>query len=215
MKIDDILQLFVVKEKKFFPLFTSQGENIFRAANLLTQLIQCPGTEERKEIYRLIKEIETTNDKITAKIYKELNTSFVTPFDRDDIHLIASAADSFIDFINDSSKRIVMYAPVHTIGMEPIVETIAKQSEQINELLGMLEMVRKKPEALQARCKIIRALEGEADHQYEEYVVRLFQEEKDPIHIIKCKSIIQGLEEITDKGKDIAGVVYRTIIKLT
>ena len=95
MKINSFLQLFTVKDRKFFPLFKQQGEYILEAAQLLTDLINEKNEEEQRNIYRNIKTRETQGDVATAKIYDELNKSFITPFDRDDIQMLTSYLDSF------------------------------------------------------------------------------------------------------------------------
>ena len=87
MKIDRFLQLFVVKEKKFYPLYIEQAANIEAAAKLLVELLQEQDPEKQKALYKDIKEYEHSGDMITAKLYEELNKTFVTPFDREDINL--------------------------------------------------------------------------------------------------------------------------------
>lgn len=214
MKIDSFLQMFVVKEKKFFPLFKEQGVHVLEAAELMQQLVIEVDEEKRREIYKLVKEQERLNDKVTAAIYEELHSSFVTPFDREDIHVLASCVDSFIDLINDACKRITLYAPVNTHGMELISEVAMKQAHLIKQVLDQLESVRKIPDDIKKLCKEVRHLEGEADQFYEEYITSMFEQETDAIALVKRKSIIQGLEEATDKAKDVAGVIYRVLIKL-
>ncbi|MBP1670676.1 MAG: hypothetical protein H6Q22_248 [Bacteroidetes bacterium] len=90
MKIDRFFQLFVVKEKKFYPLYIAQLEIIKVAAEDLKSLFLESNPELQKEYYKKIKELETKGDKVTAQIYDELNKTFVTPFDREDIHILAS-----------------------------------------------------------------------------------------------------------------------------
>ena len=93
MKIDRFLQLFVVKEKKFYPLYIEQAANIEAAAKLLVELLQEQDPEKQKALY------------------KDLNKTFVTPFDREDINLLSGRMDTFLDFIHDAAKRMLMYRP--------------------------------------------------------------------------------------------------------
>ena len=215
MKIDDFLQLFVVKEKKFFQLFNEQGFNLVKAAELLRKFIREENQEIRAELYKKIKTVETDNDTITSNIYEELNRSFVTPFDREDIHDLASWVDSVVDSINSASKRTVLYAPVNTEGMAPLTETILEQAKEVQKALSGLKNVRKNPEFILSCCENLRRLENKGDLHYEEYILHLFKNQTDPIRVIKGKSVVEELENVTDRGKDVAAVLHRIIMKLT
>lgn len=114
MKIDRFIQLFVVKEKKFYPLYIAQLDNIKVAAADLRSLFLESNPEQQKEYYKKINDLEMKGDQITAKIYEELNKTFVTPFDREDIHILASRIDTFLDFIHDAARKLVMYQPKTT-----------------------------------------------------------------------------------------------------
>lgn len=214
MKLDQLIQLLVVKEKTFFPLFKQQGENVEKAAELLTLFVGEQDEAHRKEIYKQIKEQEVATDKITGVIYEKLHNSFVTPFDREDIHELASSVDSVLDVINGCAKRILLYSLEDPHTMQPLTQVLLKQVQLMRKALDSLDSMRRTPEVIRAYCKEIRHLEGDADLLYEEYVVEMFRAEKNPITLIKCKSIIQGLEEATDNAKDVAGVLNRMIVKL-
>ena len=109
MKIDRFLQLFVVKEKKFYPLYIEQAVNIEAAAKLLVELLQERKPENQKTLYKKVKDYEHSGDQITARLYEELNKTFVTPFDREDINRLGSSMDTLLDFIHDAAKRVLMY----------------------------------------------------------------------------------------------------------
>ena len=96
MKIDRFLQLFVVKEKKFYPLYIEQAANIEMAAKLLVELLQEQSHDRQKALYKDVKEYEHRGDMITAKLYEELNKTFVTPFDREDINRLGSSMDTLL-----------------------------------------------------------------------------------------------------------------------
>ena len=94
MKIDRFLQLFVVKEKKFYPLYIEQASNIERAASSLVELLQEQNSEKQNSLYKTVKDLEHDGDMITAKLYEELNKTFVTPFDREDINALGGQMDT-------------------------------------------------------------------------------------------------------------------------
>lgn len=215
MKIDRFLQLFVVKEKKFYPLYISQTENIVVAAEELKRLYLESNYELQKESYRKIKDLETKGDQITAKIYEELNKTFVTPFDREDIHILASRIDTFLDFIHDSARKLAMYKPLSpSKDLITIVDLILEDAKLINEIARNLEFLVKRNGEILKLCKRIKEIEHKVDELYEDYNIFLFQNEKDAIELVKNKNIVQSLEDTTDRAKEISDSIRSIIVKL-
>ena len=215
MKIDRFLQLFVVKEKKFYPLYISQTENIVVAAEELKRLYLESNYELQKESYRKIKDLETKGDQITAKIYEELNKTFVTPFDREDIHVLASRIDTFLDFIHDSARQLAMYKPLSpSKDLITIVDLILEDAKLINEIARNLEFLVKRNGEILKLCKRIKEIEHKVDELYEDYNIFLFQNEKDAIELVKNKNIVQSLEDTTDRAKEISDSIRSIIVKL-
>ncbi|MPL84420.1 hypothetical protein SDC9_30385 [bioreactor metagenome] len=215
MKIDRFLQLFVVKEKKFYPLYISQTENIIVAAEELKRLYLESNYELQKESYRKIKDLETKGDQITAKIYEELNKTFVTPFDREDIHVLASRIDTFLDFIHDSARKLAMYKPLSpSKDLITIVDLILEDAKLINEIARNLEFLVKRNGEILKLCKRIKEIEHKVDELYEDYNIFLFQNEKDAIELVKNKNIVQSLEDTTDRAKEISDSIRSIIVKL-
>jgi predicted phosphate transport protein (TIGR00153 family) len=215
MKIDRFLQLFVVKEKKFYPLYISQTENIVVAAEELKRLYLESNYELQKESYRKIKDLETKGDQITAKIYEELNKTFVTPFDREDIHILASRIDTFLDFIHDSARKLAMYKPLSpSKDLITIVDLILEDAKLINEIAINLEFLVKRNGEILKLCKRIKEIEHKVDELYEDYNIFLFQNEKDAIELVKNKNIVQSLEDTTDRAKEISDSIRSIIVKL-
>ncbi|GAB1373224.1 MAG: DUF47 family protein [Bacteroidales bacterium] len=215
MKIDRFLQLFVVKEKKFYPLYISQTENIVIAAEELKRLFLESNYELQKESYKKIKDLESKGDQITAKIYEELNNTFVTPFDREDIHILASRIDTFLDFIHDSARKLAMYRPLApSKDLIIIVDLILEDARLITEIARNLESLVKKNEYILTLCKRIKDIEHKVDELYEDYNTFLFQNEKDAIELVKNKNIVQSLEDTTDRAKEISDSIRSIIFKL-
>lgn len=215
MKIDRFLQLFVVKEKKFYPLYISQTENIVVAAEELKRLYLESNYELQKESYRKIKDLETKGDQITAKIYEELNKTFVTPFDREDIHVLASRIDTFLDFIHDSARKLAMYKPLSpSKDLITIVDLILEDAKLINEIARNLEFLVKRNGEILKLCKRIKEIEHKVDELYEDYNIFSFQNEKDAIELVKNKNIVQSLEDTTDRAKEISDSIRSIIVKL-
>lgn len=214
MKIDRFLQLFVVKEKKFYPLYKDQAGFIKQAAGLLLQLLQERDLDRQKKLYKEIKICENQGDKITAKLYQELSRTFVTPFDREDMNRLSSQMDTFLDFIHDSARRIVMYCPktLNDTLME-VGRHIADDAEILEDIMEELEYIQKRPEKINEKCVRIKTIEHDVDDLYEQFMRDIFANEKDAIELVKQKNIIQALEDATDRAKDIGDTVRGIIIK--
>lgn len=216
MKLDAFFQLFVVKEKKFYPLYISQAENIVKAATLLIRLTKEEDTDNRRILAKRIKECETAGDAITNSIFHELLNTFVTPFDREDIHQLASQMDTFLDFLNDSAKKFSIYQPK---GVDQklidIAEYILKDAECLLEMTKDFENIRKDVVPIGNHCSRMKEIEHIVDDIYEAYMSFIFQEEKDPIELVKKKNIVQALEDTTDHAKDVAETVRGIIFKMS
>ena len=215
MKLDRFFQLFIVKEKKFYPLYISQAENVAEASKLLKVLIEESDPERQKNLYREIKGLETKGDRITATIYYELNRTFVTPFDREDINALASKTDSYLDLIHDAARKLLMYKPKSKYkDLNMIVENIIRDSELVLEIMQNLECLTKKSSYLLNLCDKIKEIENIVDQIYEDFSSHLFENEKDAIELVKNKNIVQSLEDATDRAKDVSEVIKAIIVKL-
>lgn len=215
MKIDRIFQLFIVKEKKFYPLFIAQLENINEAAEDLRSLFLESNYEVQKEYHKKITDLETKGDKITATIYYELSKTFITPFDREDIHILASRIDTFLDFIHDAARKQVMYKPKRIYkDLITIIDMIVEDSKILQEIINDLEQISKKSQEIVKRCRKIKDIEHKVDDLYENFNCFLFENEKDAIELVKLKNIVQSLEDTTDRAKDISDSIRSIIVKL-
>lgn len=214
MRIDNFLQLFVVKERKFFPLFKQQGEHFFGIAKLLAELIRETDEIKQRQLYREIKIVETKGDEIVATIFDEINRSFVTPFDRDDIQKLASRADSFLDLVNDAGKKLVMYQPCPTTQhMVDLVDFVVEDASLLRDIFNNLVFIRKDTQNILEKCKRIKVIEHECDDLYELSTVHLFTNVNDPVMLMKQREIVMTLEEITDCAQDISNIIRRIIVK--
>lgn len=214
MKIDRFLQLFVVKEKKFYPLYIEQAANIEAAAKLLAELLLEHDYDKQKSLYKDVKEYEHSGDMITAKLYEELNKTFVTPFDREDINLLGSRMDTFLDFIHDAAKRMVMYRPksVNQL-LIAMGQCIVEDARILTEIMAELDQIQKKPQDINEKCMRIKKIEHDVDDMYEQFMSDVFANEKDAIELVKLKNIGQVLEDATDRAKDVGDIVRGIIIK--
>lgn len=215
MKLDSILQLFVVKEKKFFPLFNESSANILKASELLLEQTRETDPDNRRMLAHRIKECETAGDNITHKIIDELLDAYVTPFDRDDIHELAESMDTFLDTIRDSSKRISIYQPKEpSRKLIEIAEYIVKAAHILADITSAFDTIRKDAKAIDELCNQIKDIEHTVDDVYEAYMSNLFAMEQDAIELVKKKNIAQALEDTTDVAKSVSNVVRSIVVKV-
>lgn len=215
MKLDNFLQLFVVKEKRFFPLFIESAENIVKAADLLVEQTKIENPDDRRMLAHRIKECETLGDTITDKIIDELLAAYVTPFDRDDIHEFAETMDTFLDTIRDSSKKIAIYQPKeNSKKLIEIAEYVRKAAGIILEITRRFDSLRKEVKTVDQLCDSIKEIEHNVDDVYETYMSNLFQYETDAIELVRKKNIAQALEDTSDVAKSVSNVIRSIAVKM-
>jgi predicted phosphate transport protein (TIGR00153 family) len=160
------------------------------------------------EIHR----IEREGDELTHAILTKLNQTFITPFDREDIHELASKLDDVLDFINASGARIVMYritTPPPAAGA--LAAIILQQCQALQQAVSLMQ----KNGDILSHCVEINRLENEADQVSQQAIATLFDREKDPINLIKIKELLECLERATDKAEDVANVLETVVLKNT
>jgi len=202
------LQRLMPNEADFFVLFQKQAENIVAGAAAFTRMLE-HFTAVPEQVQR-IKAIEHNGDEITHQIFRKLNKTFVTPFDREDIHELASTMDDVIDLIDAAASRFVLYrirsVRVGTVELSKVL-TLATM-----ELSGAVHSIQASEDALQRIIEINR-LENESDRICRTLIAELFDEEKDPVQIIKWKEIFEVIETAVDKCEDVSDVIENVILK--
>jgi predicted phosphate transport protein (TIGR00153 family) len=211
MKFNNILSVFTPKDIKFFPLLQELSAVMVKAGAKLHDLIAFAEEDQRPEICKLIKQEETTGDKISARIVKELNSTFITPFDREDINELADKIEEVIDVINRAAQKILLYSPhrftPHAVKMTEIIQS---GTLEIQGAVEGLEHLKKSDDVFRKHYKDIKKLEEEADGVYEKGITDLFKKEANTVELIKLKEIIQELEKAANKI-NAAGKVLKTI----
>jgi uncharacterized protein len=214
MNFSKVLQVIIPKEKKFYPLFEESVDYMVKAAILLNKLLLIDDLNEKANIIRQIKEYEDKGDHVAHTIYEELNKTFITPFDREDIQKLASTMDDVLDYINGCSQKIKLYKPkeISKYSIE-ISELIVQASREIESGIKELKNL-KQPHKIKDSCIRINEIENQADDIYHQAISDFFETEKDPIELIKKNEIIQTLEKATDKAEDVSDVLKSIIVKI-
>lgn len=205
---------FVPKQPSFFILLKQLSDILTEAASILAESVEHSTSEERNIYYKRIKEVERRGDTVTHQILDELETTFITPLDREDINLLASGMDNVIDAINSSAKRINIYNP-RPLGesAKELCHCIEREAACIGRAVGELDVFRKTPAALRGYCNELHDLENQADDVYEFFIKKLFEEEKDCIELIRIKEIMQELERTTDAAEHVGKILKNLIVK--
>jgi predicted phosphate transport protein (TIGR00153 family) len=200
----------IPKDNSFFTMFSAMSDNLIAGARALVELFANYHDVDKQieQIYR----IEREGDELTHAILTKLNQTFITPFDREDIHQLASKLDDVLDFINAAGARIVMYRittpPAAAAEMSAIV---LKQCQELQKAVSLMQ----KNGNILAHCVEINRLENEADLVSQRAIAQLFEREKDPINLIKIKELLEFLERATDKAEDVANVLETVVLKNT
>ncbi len=213
MSFNTIMKLFLPKDRVFYHLFEQVADNLVRMGELLKEGVNLSQAERRKEVFKQIEDMEHVNDDITHKIFVELGQNFITPFDREDIHFLASTLDDIADYIHGASKRMGLYKITQTDdGISRLCEVIYKAVVELRKAIHELRNMRNLRNITEA-CVRINSLENHADDIYDTMVAQLFENEKDAVKVIKMKETLQSLETATDKCEDAANVLESIIIK--
>ena len=214
MSLNSIFQYFVPKDKKtFFPLFEQAASNVVSMATIMVEAVSSVNPATREELFRQIDKLENKGDELTHQIYLELGKNFITPFDREDIHALATAIDDIADYIHGAANRMLLYK------IDDFNEHIRKLSELILQAATDLEKaVRELKDLRNVRaiadsCIRINSVENQADYVFDRAVADLFLYETDAIRLIKYKEILAALETATDMCEDAANVMESILIK--
>ena len=209
----NIMHWLIPKEEKFFEMLSEQAENALEGAKELKSFVH--GYEKLNKIQRkskvdLIKSLENKGDDITHKIMDNLNRTFITPIDKEDIHQMAVLLDDVVDLINAVSLRFVL------LGVERIDNYIVKLADiilsAVSELNRSIADLRKLKDMNEHYVRM-HSLENEADDIYHEALSELFHFYKNSIDIIKYKEIYELLEGITDKCEEVTHVIENIVVK--
>ncbi len=213
MSFSNFLHSFSAKNKVFYGFFEQIVENIISMNKLFIEAICCSDISNRKEIVKKIKDFEHQNDDLTHEVFVQLGKNFITPFDREDIHALASALDDIADYIDGSSKKIILYnLPVLDNDIHKLAAINDEAAVEVKKAVyGLRDM--KNIDKIKEACIRINGLENRADDVFELGIAALFDNEKDAITIIKKRDLLQSMEIVTDKCEDAADVIESIIIK--
>lgn len=215
MQIDSILKFFVPKDHSFFPLFEQGAHNLVKASELLKELMNYTSIGDHERLNKEIKIIEHIGDEITDKTYQQLNTSFITPFDREDIHELTAHMDDVVDSINGVSRRICLYRPKNLIPVyKQMADLIYEAALEIEIAVGFLKDPSKHKDQITSACEKVTLIEHKADEIYFVGASQLFEKENDTKELLKNNKILEILERCVDEQEDVTDTIKSILIKM-
>lgn len=211
------IQVFVPKDTKFFPLFDRAAANLVEMSENLTKLMHAgvkdPRSKIREELTTRLNDLEHKGDEITHEIFIELSKNFITPFDREDVHGLASALDDVADYILGAATRMDLYEirKYPEVATE-IADLIQKATMEIRVALSELKNLKNR-DKIQESLVRINYIENQAESLFNRAIAKLFQREKNAIELIKIKELLLTLETAADKCEDVAVIIESIMLK--
>ena len=201
------------RDEKFFTYFNQLSESILEAAEILKRFFENP--RDPSETLDMIKEVEERGDQVLAVVMNEINDSFVTPFDREDILLLARELNNVLDHIQGTMEKVILYKagrPKH-VNVLKLVYVLQAAAEEIKAAVDLLPDIRNKHREIIESCEAIRAYEHEGDYLYRAGIALLFENTENVIDIIKWKEIYEHLETTLDYCENVSNLLKGVAVK--
>ena len=211
-KVDALIRWFMPKEERFHELFARDTANLVKAARSFAEFTDLTDLETRRVKLVELRDIEHEGDRLTRQIFDALNSSFITPFDREDIRSLATDLDDALDYIEGVAQHLVNFelgeSPDGLRQFARLLVEMAVEIDRITELIWNLSNERQIQEA------IVSDQENDADVLYNTVIADLFRKNgRDPLEIMKWKEIYDGLENACDQFKNYTHIVGNVIVK--
>jgi uncharacterized protein len=214
MSVNNIIRIFLPKDKVFYDIFENIVVNLKEMGSTLKKALNEDDPTKRRNLLEALEEGEHKNDEYTHQIFVELGKNFITPFDREDIHYLATSLDDIADYMYASSKKILNYNVAENDEYMKDLGDISHKSIKIlaDAVIKLRSM--KNVSQIKQDCVLINSLENDADDVLDKAIIHLFSNnEKSAIDIIKLKDVYEDLEVISDKCEDASNVIESIIIK--
>ncbi|MBV9962364.1 MAG: DUF47 family protein [Parafilimonas sp.] len=213
MALNTIMRIFQPKDRVFYTLFEQVVDTVLEMSDMLKRLIIETERDKRFAILSEIENAEHKNDDTTHRIYTELGRTFITPFDREDIHYLATTLDDVADYIYSSAKRMAFYNIANDDeGIIKLANLIGFAVQELKTAVTGLRNMRDLQAMTTALVKI-NSIENQADDIYDLSIERLFEMEQDVKMLIKKREVYHAMETATDKCEDAGNAIESIIVK--
>lgn len=205
------MRWFLPKDQEFLAIFDAATNNIVAAVELFCQLVRDGGA--LAGLVDKLKELEHQGDRYTHQALAKLHTSFITPFDREDIHALVTKLDDILDAVDATGHRLLAYGVDQVPSrLVELADLLLASVREVQKAVLYLHDPKKHQEAL-ATCVEINRLENEADQLHRQALAELFSQARDAVEVIKLKDLYAFLEDATDRCEDVANIVETIMIK--
>jgi predicted phosphate transport protein (TIGR00153 family) len=213
MSVDKIVRWFMPKEERFHELLARDTANLVKAAHLFKEIADLTSLEERRVKAIVLKGIEHDGDGITRQIFEALNTTFITPLDREDIRSIAMDIDDILDYLEGVAQYLILFelSESPTV-LKQFAEILVSMTEEIDRATGLVWDLSNEKKIGDSIVRISE-LENQADLLYNGVIADLFKGKREPLEILKWKEVYQGLEDACDECKDYTHILGNVVIK--
>jgi uncharacterized protein len=200
----------IPKEVRFYDYFEQQSQHVLKASALLHELVH--NFADARAKMHAIKEVEHQGDSVTHEIVRKLNTTFITPIDREDIYNLATRLDDVLDYLEAAAERLVIYRIKEpTSACRAMADVIVAQVAAMDRCIRCLRTM---DPGFHEHAVEVNRLENRADALLRETLAAMFEEANDPIEVIKWKEIYETMEAVTDRCEDVANVIEGIILKM-
>ena len=200
----------IPKEQQFFGLFERLAEHLLQAGTLLHELVS--DVDRIGEKAKQLERVEHDADQVTHQIMAKLNSTFITPIDREGIHQLATALDDVIDFIEGAAEHMILYKIQQpTPQFKALAEVVFRQVTEIHKMMPRLKNLRHAD--ILVHCIEVNRLENEGDRIDREALAELFEKRGDPLEVMKWRDLYDLLETATDKCEDVAVAIEGIFLK--
>ena len=213
MMIDRLIKWLLPREHRFFVYLDSIAKNVGEGADTFAEFRTAKNRDDFQRIAAALRLKEHETDELAHLLYEELDKTFVTPIDREDLHALTSALDDVLDSIEDCAGRIVLYKlPELTDPMRELVRISVESAKEIAKCIPLLQDLGRSDE-IQVHVVHVNSLENEADKIHRKELERLFQNTIDPIELIRQKEILDALEDSIDASEDVMDLIRSVVVK--
>ena len=212
MSLGSVLRFFLPHDDKFLPYFEQSADNLRAAANIYARLGKANSREDLVAMRDEILKLEHVGDELTHTIFEELNRSFITPFDREDIYSLTKRMDDVLDLMDHVADLLVLYQmPRLEDGMSMLVDVTRRAVYEIDKAVHSLRNI--DYDKIREQIISVHALENEGDRLYRHFIGALYEEERDAIRLMKYSSIYNELEQTIDKCEDLMNAIEAIALK--
>ena len=215
MGIDAVIRWFMPREERFHLILGRNTDNLVVAAAVFAEVARAESLEARRVKALELKAIEHQGDQITRELFEALNTSFITPFDREDIRSMGTDLDDILDYLEAVSRHLVVFELAGSPpGLQRFAAIVVEIVAEVRAVTGLVWNLEKQPKIRESLVRI-SDLENHADALYDTVMADLFKSGLDPLDVMKWKEVYEGLENACDACKDYGHVIGNIVTKNT